>query len=71
MYCRIHLKEHLDPSWQERLAGLQIVQEADGTSRISGHLPDQPALYGVIAKLSHLSLSLLSLECSDGAKHEG
>ena len=70
MYCRIRLKGHLDPGWQERLGELQIVQEADGTSRLSGYLPDQSALYGVLAKLSHLSLSLLSLECSDGAKHE-
>lgn len=70
MYCRIRLKGHLNPSWQERLGGLQIVQEPAGTSRLSGFLPDQPALYGVLAKLSHLSLTLLSLECSDGAEHE-
>ena len=65
MYCRIRLKGHLDPSWQERLGGLQIVQEPDGTSRLAGHLPDQPALYGVLATLSHLSVTLLSLECSE------
>jgi hypothetical protein len=70
MYCRIRLKGHLDPSWQQRLGGLQIVQEPDGTSRLAGHLPDQPALYGVLATLSHLSLTLLSLECSDEAEYE-
>lgn len=70
VYCCIRLKEHLDPGWQERLGGLQIVREPDGTSRLSGYLPDQPTLYGVLAKLSHLSLTLLSLECSDEAEHE-
>ncbi len=70
MYCHIRLKGHLDPVWQERLEGLQIVHEPDGTSRLSGQLTDQPALYGVLAKLSHLSLALLSLECSDGVEHE-
>jgi hypothetical protein len=70
MYCRIRLKGHLDPSWQQRLGGLQIVQEPDGTSRLVGHLSDQPALYGVLATLSHLSLTLLSLECSDEAEDE-
>ena len=27
MYYRILLKGHLDPGWQERLGGLQIVHE--------------------------------------------
>jgi hypothetical protein len=66
MYVSIRIQGHLDPSWQQRLEGFQIVQEPDGTSRLAGHLPDQPALYGVLAKLSHLSVTLLSLECSDG-----
>ncbi len=59
-YC-IHIKEHLDPSWQDYLEGLQIVHEADG-SLLSGTLKDQPALYGVLKKMGHLSLTLLSLE---------
>ena len=65
MNVSIRIKGHLDPSWQERLEGLQIVHEADGTSRLFGSLRDQPALYGVLAKIHHLSLTLLSLECSD------
>ncbi len=71
MHCRIRLKGHLDPGWQEWLEGLQIVHEPDGTSRLSGRLPDQPALYGVLTKIHHLSLTLLSLESSDGAENEG
>ncbi len=70
MDVSIRIKGHLDLSWQERLEGFQMVQEPDGTTRLAGHLPDQPALYGVLAKLSHLSLTLLSLACSDGAEHQ-
>jgi hypothetical protein len=47
-----------------------MVQEADGIMMLFGQLTDQAALYGVLAKLSRLSLTLLSLECSEGAEHE-
>jgi len=43
MHVSIRIKEHLDPGWQEWLEGLQIVHEADGTSRLSGTLSDQSA----------------------------
>jgi hypothetical protein len=65
MHISIRIKGHLDPGWQEWLEGLQIVQEADGTSRLSGTLPDQAALYGVLQKIDRLSLRLLSLERSE------
>jgi len=65
MQVSIRIKEHLDQSWQQWLEGLQIGQESDGTSRLFGSLQDQPALYGVLAKISRLSLTLLSLETSE------
>ena len=65
MDVSIRIKGHLDPSWREWLEGLQIVHETDGTSRLLGPLQDQPALYGVLTKISRLNLTLLSLECSE------
>jgi len=70
MYVSIRIKEHLDSSWQEYLEGLPIVQEADGTTRLSGVLQDQSALYGVLNTMSRLNLSLLSLERSERAQKE-
>ena len=70
MHVSIHVKEHLDPSWQEWLEGLQIVHEEGGTSRLSGMLPDQAALYGVLQKIDRLSLTLLSLERSETPPNE-
>ena len=67
MQVSIRIKGHLDPGWQEWLEGLQIVHEPDGTSRLCGTLPDQPALYGVLKKLAHLSLALLSLNSDEGS----
>lgn len=65
MQVSIRIKGHLDTIWQEWLEGLQIVHEPNGTSRLWGTLPDQPALYGVLTKINHLSLTLLSVECGD------
>ncbi len=65
MQVSIRIKGHLDPSWQDYLEGLEIVLEADGTSRLSGILQDQAALYGVLNMLSRLSVTLLSLESSE------
>ena len=70
MYVSIRIKEHLDPSWREYLEGLEIVQEADGTTRLSGVLQDQSALYGVLNTMSQLNLTLLSLERSERAQKE-
>ncbi len=70
MQVSIRIKGHLDPSWQEWLEGLQIVHEPGGTSRLSGTLKDQPALSGVLTKISHLSLTLLSLESSEPTYNE-
>lgn len=65
MHVSIHIKGHLDQSWQEWLEGLQIVHDPDGTSRLIGPLQDQPALQGVLNKISRLNLPLLSLETSE------
>ena len=65
MHISIRIKGHLDPSWQEWLENLVIVHESDGTSRLSGTLPNQAALYEVLNKIDRLSLTLLSLERSE------
>jgi hypothetical protein len=70
MYVLIRIKGHLDPSWQEYLEGLEIVQDTDGTTRLCGKLQDQSALYGVLNMMSRLNLSLLSLERSERTQKE-
>jgi hypothetical protein len=71
MHVSIRIKGHLDQSWQQWLEGLQIVHESDGTSRLSGRLQDQSALYGVLTKLDRLRVTLLSLERHDEPPGEG
>ena len=71
MHYRIHIQGHLDPSWQGRFGGLCIEQQEAGTTLLSGTLPDQAALHGVLLQIIRLGLTLLSLETSEapgGAK---
>jgi len=70
MHVSIRIKGYLDSCWQDYLEGLEIVQEADGTSRLCGILQDQSALYGVLNMMSHLSLTLISLESSERMQTE-
>ena len=65
MYVVIRIQGHLDQSWQQWLENLLIVHESDGTSRLSGTLPNQATLYGILNKIDRLSLTLLSLERSE------
>ena len=47
------------------------MHEEDGTSQLSGTLPDQSALYGVLTKLDRLRVTLLSLERRETPPDEG
>jgi hypothetical protein len=61
MYYRIHVQGHLDPSWQDRFGGLCLEQQEGGTTLLSGTLPDQAALHGVLLQIIRLGLVLLDL----------
>jgi hypothetical protein len=71
MHISIRIKGHLDQGWQQGLEGLQIVHEDNGTSVLTGVLVDQAALFGVLKRIDHLNLRLLSLESSERPQNEG
>ena len=70
MHYHIRVQGHLDPSWQERFGGLRIEQQEVGTTLLSGMLPDQAALHGVLLQIIRLGLTLLSLESEEVSSHE-
>src|SRR3712207_5510578 len=57
----IRLKGHLDARWTERLEGLSLSHESDGTTILSGQVVDQAALYGLLRKVRDLGLPLVSV----------
>ena len=61
MVCEIRIKGYIDCDWSDWFEGLTITQEEDGFTLISGELPDQSALYGLLKRVNDLGLSLVSL----------
>jgi RimJ/RimL family protein N-acetyltransferase len=58
----VRVEGHLDPRWSQRLAGLAIRHQADGTTTLSGPVADQAQLHGVLAGLRDLAVPLLSVD---------
>ena len=52
----------LDQDWSEWLGGLQVTPEGDGNTLLSGYIPDQSALHGLLVKIRDLGLPILSLQ---------
>jgi hypothetical protein len=57
----ITIKGKLDPHWSEWLAGLQITPLEGEETLISGALPDQAALHGLLERIRDLNLTLISV----------
>ena len=71
MYYAIRVKGHLGRTFQDRFGGLCIEQQETGTTLLSGTLPDQAALHGVLLQIIRLGLTLLSLETSEVPNETG
>ena len=57
----IYVKGHMGPGWSDWFDGLTVANLEDGAARISGPIPDQAALHGVLARLHALNLALIEL----------
>jgi len=57
----IRIKGHIDKDWTEWLENFTIAHVEDGETILAGMVPDEAALYGLIAKLRDLGMTLLSV----------
>jgi hypothetical protein len=69
-YYEIRVNSHLDPRWSDWFAGLQLTHLDGDQTLLSGSLPDQAALHGLLERIRDLNLRLISVTCSDQAAHQ-
>ena len=65
MHYALRVQGHLDPSWSDRFGGLRIEREVPGTTLLSGSVPDQAALHGLLLQIVRLGLVMFSIETSE------
>ncbi len=62
-YCEIRVRGLLDGHWRTRFDGLTLTPLENGETLIAGTIPDQAALFGLLAQVRDLGLYLVSVEC--------
>ena len=66
---KLRVDGHLDVRWSAWFGGLILNHESDGTTSLTGFVPDQAALHGLLRKIHDLGITLISveaMEASDG-----
>ena len=62
-YYEIKIRGHLDPCWSEWFASLKLTYLEEDVTLLSGSLPDQAALHGLLERVRDLNLTLISVTC--------
>ena len=66
-YYEIKIKGHLDQRWSDWFAGLKLTYMEGDETMISGLLPDQAALHGLLERIRDLNLTLISINSDDSS----
>ncbi|MET1088475.1 MAG: hypothetical protein ABWY04_15365 [Arthrobacter sp.] len=59
---RLRVQGHLEDHWSAWFGYLTLTRENDGTTSLSGPVPDQATLHGLLTKIRDLGILLISVE---------
>ena len=62
LYIEINLQDDLSESWITWFEGVNIRKAENNSTCLSGEIPDQSALYGLLERIRDLNLHLVSLQ---------
>ena len=65
---QIRLRGHLSDQWTNWFECLTITLEEDGDTLLTGPVPDQAALFGLLKKVRNLGMPLVSINCLEPGK---
>ena len=60
-YYEIRIKGHLDMQWKEWFSDMELTHLVDDVTLLSGCLPDQSSLHGLLERIRDLNLKLISI----------
>ena len=58
---KIKVRGYLAERWRDWLGGLEISHDGQGYSLLTGVVPDQAALHGILAQIRDLGLPLIAI----------
>jgi hypothetical protein len=61
-FYEIRVQGHIGDSWSSWFEGMTIRHEESGETLLSGSLPDEAALHGVLMKIRDLGLPLVEVK---------
>lgn len=67
---RIRVRAALRPEWSAWFEGVEVESVDGSTTTLTGRLPDQAALHGLLAKVRDLGLEIVSVETVDPAEQK-